>query len=494
MSSMMVKGTIKTLIIFNGGSTMQQENQKGQFNSNFGFLMAALGSAVGLGNLWSFPYKLGAYGGFAFLLVYAVLAVLVGYPLMLSEISIGRKTGRAAIEAYKEVKPSFMFNGVLQTIVPWLLICFYCTFGGFISKYLLESITALFSSKAVLNTGDPGALFGQTISSVGSSVGWMTAFLVLTMVIIFGGVSGGIEKFCNIAMPALFVMLVIVVIRSCTLPGAGPGLEFLFKPSFEQWSTAKGFFDVLGTAGGQMFFSLSLSSGCIIAYGSYLGKKENLEKNAAIITLGDSIVALLAGMAIMPAVFANGLEPGAGPGLLFVSMTAVFQAMGTIGKIFQLLFWLLVFFAALSSSIGMMEAGISAILDGRIKKGKSANRVQVAVIMSLFAWFGNFLTTADQLGGSKNAALVGFHNLFGQADVLSVWDCLAEGILMPFTGLIMAVLIGWFVPHYIDDEVTNGGERKFKSKGFYNFTLKWIGPLFMAMIVYDQISSFWGGK
>ena len=260
------------------------------------------------------------------------------------------------------------------------------------------------------------------------------------------------------------------------------------------WSTAKGFFDVLGTAGGQMFFSLSLSSGCIIAYGSYLGKKENLEKNAAIITLGDSIVALLAGMAIMPAVFANGLEPGAGPGLLFVSMTAVFQAMGTIGKIFQLLFWLLVFFAALSSSIGMMEAGISAILDGRIKKGKSANRVQVAVIMSLFAWFGNFLTTADQLGGSKNAALVGFRNLFGQPDVLDVWDCLAEGILMPFTGLIMAVLIGWFVPHYIDDEVTNGGERKFKSKGFYNFTLKWIGPLFMAMIVYDQISSFWGGK
>lgn len=473
---------------------MQQENQKGQFNSNFGFLMAALGSAVGLGNLWSFPYKLGASGGFAFLLIYAVLAILVGYPLMLSEIALGRKTGKAAIEAYKEVKPGFTFNGVLQTIVPWLLICFYCTFGGFISKYLLESITALFSKKAVLNTGDPANLFVDMITSTGSAVGWMTAFLVLTLVIIFGGVSGGIEKFCKIAMPALFVMLVIIVIRSCTLPGAGAGLAFLFKPNVESWSTAKGFFDVLGTAGGQMFFSLSLCSGCIIAYGSYLSKGENLEKDAAVITFGDSMVAVLAGMAIMPAVFANGLEPGAGPGLLFISMTAVFQAMGTIGKIFQFIFWLLVFFAALSSSIGMMEAGISAILDSRIKKGKSANRVKVSTTMAVAAWVGNFLTTADQLGMSKNSALVGFHNLFGQPDVLDVWDCVAEGILMPLTGLIMAILLGWVVPHYIDDEVTNGGTRAFKSKGFYNFCIKWIGPIFMAMIVYNQFSSFWGGK
>lgn len=178
---------------------MQQENQKGQFNSNFGFLMAALGSAVGLGNLWSFPYKLGVGGGFAFLLIYALLAVIVGYPLMLSEIAIGRKTGKAAIEAYKEIKRPFIFNGVLQTIVPWLLICFYCTFGGFITKYLVQSIAALFSKDAALNTGDPGALFGGMISSTGSAVAWMTGYLLLTMVIIFGGVSGGIEKFCKVA-------------------------------------------------------------------------------------------------------------------------------------------------------------------------------------------------------------------------------------------------------------------------------------------------------
>ena len=468
---------------------MEQENNKGQFNSNFGFLMAALGSAVGLGNLWSFPYKLGLGGGFAFLIIYTILAIVVGYPLMLSEIALGRKTQKAAIEAYKEADHRFKFNGILQTIVPWFLICFYCTFGGYISKYLFQSITALFSKSAVLNTGDPGALFGGMVGNVGNSVAWMAGFLILTMIIVFGGVSGGIEKFCKIAMPALFVLLVIVVIRSCTLPGATPGLKFLFYPDLSMWK--KSFFNVVSLAGGQMFFSLSLASGCIIAYGSYLGKKENLESNAAIITLGDSLVAILAGMAIMPAVFAFGLEPGGGPGLLFVSMTTVFQSMGAAGKIFQLAFWLLVFFAALSSSIGMMEAGISAILDSRVKAGKPASRVKVSVVMALAAFVGNFLTTADALGG--NPKMNWFH-LFGQADVLSVWDCLAEGILMPLTGLIMAILLGWFVPHYLDDEIENGGERIFKTRGFYNFCIKWIGPLCMAMIVYGQFTSFWGGK
>lgn len=473
---------------------MEQENQKGQFNSNFGFLMSALGSAVGLGNLWSFPYKLGVGGGFAFLLIYVVLAIVVGYPLMLTEISLGRKTQKAAIEAYKEAHHGFTFNGVLQTIVPWLLICFYCTFGGFITKYLFESIGAFFSKGAVLNSGQPDALFGGLLTNTLNSTLWMTGFLILTMLIIFGGVSGGIERFCKVAMPALFFMLVIIVIRSCTLKGAGPGLEFLLKPDLSGWKTPKGFFDVLSLAGGQLFFSLSLSSGCIIAYGSYLAKKENLEKNAVIITIGDSLVAVMAGFAIMPAVFAFGLEPGAGPGLLFISMTTVFQSMGAIGKLFQLLFWLLVFFAALTSSIGMMEAGISAILDSRIKAGKSANRIVVSVIMSIVAWFGNFLTVADGLGSSKNAFFVGFRNIFRQPDVLDVWDCIAEGILMPLTGLICAVLIGWVVPHYLDDEVENNGERTFKSKAFFNFCIRWIGPVFMAMIVYGQITSFWAPK
>lgn len=465
---------------------MEQENQKGQFNSNFGFLMACLGSAVGLGNLWSFPYKLGMGGGFAFLLIYAIFAVAIGYPLVLSEIALGRKTGKAAIEAYKEMKPGFGFNGVLQTIVPWLLIMFYCTFGGFITRYLVGSLGAFGSNW--LATEDAGASFGYMLTpdNVGKMMLWVGLFLGLTMVIVFGGVSGGIEKFCKIAMPMLFVMVIIIVIRACTLPGAGAGLAFLFSPNLTPLK--ENLFGVMNTAGGQMFFSLSLSSGCLIAYGSYLDKDQNLEFDAAVITLGDSLVALFAGMMIMPAVFAFGLEPGAGPGLLFISMTAVFQAMGGLGKVFQLMFWLLVFFAALSSSIGMMEAGIAAILDSRIKAGKSANRIAITTIMGVIALIGNFLTTIDCLGG--NPAMNWMH-WFGQPDVLDVWDCIAEGLLMPITGLIMAIMLGWIVPHYLDDEIETGGN--FKSKSFYNVCIKFIAPIFLVMIVYGQITSVFAG-
>ena len=453
------------------------EQQKGKFDSNFGFLMASLGSAVGLGNLWGFPYKMGLGGGFAFLLIYVILLVVVGYPLVLSEVAIGRKSQKAAIEAYKEIHPGFTFNGVLQTAVPFFLIAFYCTFGGFVMKFFFKSL-GMFGG----NQFDPGETFGATLTNT-SSVVWVLIFLALTVVIVLGGVSGGIEKFCTVAMPALFIMLVLVVIRSCTLPDAGAGLAFLFKPHFEGMSSVAGFFNTVKLAGTQMFFSLSLASGCLIAYGSYLDKKENLERDAVIVTVGDTCAALLAGMAIMPACAAYGIDFGGGPGLLFVSMPTIFNDMKG-GALFALLFWLLVFFACLSSSIGMMEGGISAILDSRIKKGKSANRFAVTMIMAAWAVIGNLMTTLDGLGARETLS---WFRPFGIPTVLDFWDVLAEGILMPLTGLIMAILIGWVVPHYIDDEVESSSD--FKSKGFFNFCIKWLGPLFMALIVYGQVYS-----
>lgn len=455
-----------------------KQTNKGQFNTNFGFLMASIGSAVGLGNLWGFPYKMGLGGGFAFLLLYAVLAVVVGYPLMLSEIALGRKTQKACIEAYKEADKRFTFNGVLQVIVPFMLICFYCTFGGYIMKYLFASVGTLFSDGAI-TTAVAGDYFHSFYTNAPQAAIFMIIFLVLTVAIVLGGVSGGIERFCKYAMPALFVMLVIIVIRACTLPGAGAGLAFMFTPDFSSW-TGKSFFSVLALAGAQMFFSLSLASGCIIAYGSYLGKENNLEKNAVIIPVADTIVAILAGMAVMPAVFAFGLEPSGGPGLLFVSLTTVFQSMGMMGKIFQLLFWLLVFIAAISSSIGMMEGGISAILDSKISAGKKANRTRTTLVMATVALLGNLLTTFDSLGEG------GLPHLLGLPTWLDFWDFFAEGLLMPLSGLIMAILLGWFKPHYIDDEIG----KNFKSKGFYNFCIKWLAPIFMAFILYGQITSF----
>lgn len=464
-----------------GGKKMEQENQKGQFNSNFGFLMAALGSAVGLGNLWSFPYKIGIGGGFAFLLLYVAVAIFCGYPLMLSEIAIGRKTQKAAIEAYREADSRFTFNGVLQTIVPFCLICFYCTFGGYICKYLWSSIIDLFTKANPISDTDPGLFFHSFYTNMPQAIGFMLFFVAITCVIVLGGVSGGIEKFCKYAMPALFFMLLAVVIRACTLPGAGAGLSFIFKPDVSSWGSFSGFLSVLGLAGGQCFFSLSLASGCLIAYGSYLSKEHNIEKDAGIIVFGDSLVAVMAAMAVMPSVFAFGLEPSAGPGLLFVSLTTVFQSMGFAGKIFQLLFWALVFIAALSSSIGMMEGAISAIMDTKIKAGKKVSRLGQTMMITAVAVVGNLLVTCDQLGEGP------LPHILGRSTWLDVFDMIAEGILMPLTGLIMAILLGWVVPHYLDDEVEIGSE--FKTRKMYNFCIKWIGPVFMALIVYSQLTS-----
>ncbi len=451
---------------------MDNQN-KGSFNSNFGFLMASLGSAVGLGNLWQFPYKLGTGGGFTFLVIYLIMLVVIGYPLVLSEVAIGRKSQKAAIEAYKGIHPKFTFNGVLQTIVPFFLIAFYCTFGGFVIKYLIKSL-GMFAG----NKFDPDPAFGETLTST-SSVLWVLLFLALTVGIVLAGVAEGIERFCKVAMPALFVILVIMVIRSCTLDGAGEGLKFLFTPHKAEVS----FFEVVKLAGTQMFFSLSLASGCLIAYGSYLDKKENLEKDAVIITCGDTCAALLAAMVMMPACAAYGIPYAKSAGLAFVVMPTIFNDMAG-GAFFAFLFWLLFFFACLTSSIGMMEGGISAILDSRIKAGKSANRFQVTMIMAAWAVIGNLMTTLDGLGARDTFS---WFRPFGIPTVLDFWDVVAEGILMPLSGLIMAILIGWVVPHYIDDEVESSSG--FKSKKFFNFCIKYVGPLFMALIIVAQFTS-----
>lgn len=461
-----------------------KNNSKGKFNSNFGFLMTCLGLAIGLGNLWSFPYKVGMNGGFAFLLIYLILCIIVGFPLVLSEISLGRKTQKAAVESYAQAHKGFKFNGVLQTIVPFFLLCFYCTFGGYITKYLVASFAGLGGNSAINTTAADKYFEQNLLSNGGTALIWTVIFLVITIAIVLCGISGGIEKFCKFAMPALFVMMIIIVIRSCTLPNASEGIKFLFKPDFS--ALKNNFFEVLSTAGGQMFFSISIGSGSLIAFGSYLNKQESLEKNAAIIVIGDTLIAILAGLAIMPACFSFGIEPGAGPSLLFTSMTTVFQSMGIAGRFFQLIFWLLVFFAALSSSIGMMEGGISSIIDARIKKGKGASRVGATLFMGLVGLIGNAMTTLDCLGASKS--MQWFH-ILGQPDVLDVWDCIGEGILMPLSGLIMAIMLGWFTPHYLDDEIQLGS--KFKSKKMYNICIKVIGPLFMFMIVFGQIKSFW---
>ena len=276
------------------------EERKG-FGTNFGFLMAAVGSAVGLGNIWGFPNKMGASGGFTFLIIYLILAVLCGFIVMLGELAIGRKTGKGAVEAYHVLSKKFKWMGWMGILSAFFILFFYCALGGYCIKYVVLNVGDLFKAGFGANAvaaaaGGDGSLgdivFGSFIGNSGEAIIYGLIFVAITMLIVLGGVGGGIEKVCSVGMPALFVMLLICIIRACTLTDAVNGLKYMFVPG---WAVANGviaeapsFLKVLSTAGGQMFFSLSLGMGAMITYGSYLQKKENLQKNAIlIITMGN---------------------------------------------------------------------------------------------------------------------------------------------------------------------------------------------------------------
>ena len=354
------------------------EERKG-FGTNFGFLMASVGSAVGLGNIWGFPNKMGANGGFTFLIIYLVLAVLCGFIVMVGELALGRKTGQGVVTAYKVLSKKFRWVGWLGILSPFFILFFYCALGGYCLKYTVLNIGNLFNAGFGSNGMNGAEVFGAFMDNPTEAVIYGLIFVALTMLIVMGGISGGIEKVCSVGMPCLFVALIICIIRACTLPGAVDGLKYMFVPG---WAMANGviekapnFFEVLSTAGGQMFFSLSLGMGIMITYGSYLDKKENLEKNAILNIVMDTLVALMAGLCVIPGRFA--LDPTGnlgGPSLLFVTMQNVFHNMGVVGPIFGILFYLLVVFAAISSSISLLEAVVAHFVDKARESGKGDKR------------------------------------------------------------------------------------------------------------------------
>lgn len=457
------------------------ESHKGQFGSNFGFLMAAIGSAVGLGNLWGFPYKMGANGGFAFLLLYLVLVVFVGYVIMMSELALGRSTGKGVIGAYKSLSEKYAFIGWMGVIAPWLILSFYSMLGGYCIKYAVANLGDLFGASWGVGGMDSGEYFGAFTSDMVQTVIFSLIFVLLTVLIVRNGVSGGIEKFTSIAMPALFVMLVIVIIRSVTLPGASEGLAFMFKPNWEAFQGA-GWIRVLAVAGGQMFFSLSLGMSIMITYGSYIPKEQNLERSALVIPLADTLIAVMAGLATMPAVFATGLEPGAGPGLLFVTLQTVFDSMGAVGPFFGFLMYFLVFIAAITSSISLLEGTVAVVMDRYIEKGKKFNRKTITTVMGITIAVTASLVSMDGLGAN------GFPQFFGQGCWLDAIDLIAEGILMPLGACYMAIIIPTSL---VDKEATLNGAQ-FKTKGFYDFCIKFIAPIMMVLVLLGQMDGFFG--
>ena len=381
------------------------EERKG-FGSNFGFLMAAIGSAVGLGNIWGFPNKMGANGGFTFLIIYLILAACCGFIVMMGELALGRKTGRGAIGAYKVLSKRFKWLGWLGVLSAFLILGFYCALGGYCLKYVTLNVGNLFHADFGTGTLDGAGVFGALMANQGEAVIYGLIFVALTMIIVMGGVGGGIEKVCSVGMPALFVMLVICIIRSCTLEGASEGLKYMFVPG---WALANGvikeapnFFSVVSTAGGQMFFSLSLGMAAMITYGSYLDKKENLQKNAIIIVVMDTLVALMAGLCVIPGRFA--LDPTGnlgGPSLLFVTMQNVFDRMGAAGPIFGILFYLLVVFAAVSSSISLLEAVVAHFVDKARDEGKGDKRKLYSLIGAIGAGILCVIVCLDALGNAQ---------------------------------------------------------------------------------------------
>lgn len=485
-----------------------ENNNRGSWGSNLGFILAAVGSAVGLGNIWGFPYKMGKSGGFTFLIVYLALAVFVGLIIMTAELSLGRGTKLNVIDAYKKVSKKFKWIGWLGMIAPFLIMSFYSVLGGYCIQYMSLNFAELGFGigNGIFSDVSGGTSFGAMLSSPWGCVLFTAFFMIICMLIVKGGVSGGIEKFNKVGMPALFVMLVIIIIRALSLPGASEGLKFMFVPGY---AVSAGFIEeqpnfvsVLATAGGQMFFSLSLAMGAMVTYGSYLGKEENLVKNSGVIVFADTLVALMAGIAVIPAAVANGIANGipfaeiklSGPSLLFVTLQDVFSQMGTFGPLFGLIFYGLVLIAAISSAISLMEVLATFFIDRTIAKGKEPKRTSTTLWVSVAIMVEAILVAVCCLGSTGIAPAQLFNlEVAGWNDCwLDFMDCWSEGIAMPLGAMLMSLMIGWELkPKFTLDEVHNGENSKFFDK-FFSFCIKFVCPIVMAFILKGQICDSFG--
>ncbi|MBU5676545.1 sodium-dependent transporter [Alkaliphilus sp. MSJ-5] len=441
---------------------LNEKKARDQWGSRFGFIMAAAGSAIGLGNLWKFPYMAGKNGGGAFVFVYFIILLLVGFTLMLAEIAIGRHTQLSAVGAYKKLSEKWSWLGAMGVLAGFLILSFYSVVGGWVINYIIKSVTGVFSTADV---DVLGGLFTGLITNPVEPLIYHAIFMIITLAIVIGGISGGIEKASKILMPALFIMMFIVMLRALTLEGAMEGVKFLLAPDFSKING-----EVILAALGQVFFSLSLGMGCMITYGSYLSKDEDIVQSAMIIPLLDTAIALLAGLTILPAVFAFGFNPGEGPGLLFVTLPAVFSKM-PLGSLFAFIFFVLVLFAALTSAISLLEVTVSYMVDEFRWERKKATFTMAAIIFLVGA------TASLGLGVWSNIKIVGGRDIFDSLDFT------ASNILLPLGGMLMCIFIGWVwgLENAIK-EASNQGKLAFKLAPFWGFLVKWVAPVAIGIV------------
>ncbi len=416
-----------------------------QFTGRLAVVLAMAGSAIGLGNIWRFPYLVGQNGGAAFILVYIVACALLAIPVFLSECVIGRRGGNSTFGAMRKLAPgsNYRWAGMITVITPILLLSFYSVVGGWSVDYLLKACTLRF-------TQDSTGLFESLLSSTWEPIFMHTAFMVGTAIVILLGVKKGIERFTKVTMPLLFILIIIIVVFGLTLPGAGKGVEYLVKPDFSKITPS-----VITSAMGQAFFSMSLGVGTILTYASYVSKEENLMVSAGGTAVFDLLFALLAGFAVMPAVFAAGIQPGQGPGLLFDTLPYIFSQMTPwVGAVISILFFLSVLVAALTSSISLLEVGVAYLVEE-----KGVSRTKATIGLGAIVWA---IGVACSLSG-------GFFDFL---------DHLCSDWLMPFGGLLFAMFVGWKMSRAdVRDELTNGGTRNRTLFNVVYFLIRYFAPI-----------------
>ncbi|MGF1737209.1 sodium-dependent transporter [Photobacterium satsumensis] len=443
------------------------------WGSKLGFVMAAAGSAVGLGNIWKFPYTAGESGGGAFVAIYLLFVIFIGFSVMLTEFAVGRKTGLSAVGAFKSTDRRWSFVGVIGVVSGLLIMGFYPVVGGWAIAYIYKISTGLLSTPEAI-----GDSFGSFISNPIQPLFWMGLYLVFNILVVIKGISGGIEKAGKILMPLLFAILIIVAIKGLSLPGAAAGLEFLFKPDFSKVDST-----VVLAALGQAFFSLSLGMGCMITYGSYLKKKENLVQTTAMVTAMDTAVAILAGVAMFPAMFAFSMEPAAGPGLIFVVVPQLFAEMGGIvGLLLALLFFVGLSVAALTSSVSLLEVVVSYLIDEKGMK-RSTAVFSASAVMAVLCIFASL-----SLGGLGPT-------LF-ETGAFDIFDLLTDKIFLAVGGMLVCIFAGWRLSRSeLEKEITNDGEFKFPLFGLWYNLVKYVIPFAIAIVAIAGVKAgFDSGK
>ena len=473
---------------------MSDTRKRASWSGQLAFVLAAAASAIGLGNLWRFPYLAAQYGGGTFIVVYLCLVVTLGFTLMLSEIAIGRKTQQSQLTAYSRLHRGWGFIGLLGTVVPLLIVPYDCVIGGWVLKYFATYCQMAFCGAAPMGeaAAESGAFFNAFITANFAPFGYGSLFVLASALVIVLGVKNGIERSNLVLMPALFALAIAISIYVICLPGTGDGLRYYLVPSMDALSVNGSFsFAQLGKtilgAMGQMFYSLSLAMGIMITYGSYMRKGDSIEKCVRRIEVFDTLIAVIAGLMIIPVVYMFAVKTGtpvkeamnAGPGLMFITLPKVFATLGAAGPWVGLAFFSLVIFAALTSASSLLEACVASVCDLLHLDRKPATFFTGALVL--------FLATFSALGYGawKDVTVCG-------QQFLDFFDFITNSVLMPIVAAATCIFIGWVLkPREIEDEVELEG-NPFKSKVLYRFMVKYFAPLFVLAILVSEVFRYFG--